>query len=86
MADSTIERFKEPLQKGEIEADGHSIKMTAHSIFISFSRIRRGTTSARSLRWRSQESLLKKPSTVSNVSLPATPTHRTYTVISLSTR
>ena len=29
MADSTIERFKEPLQKGEIEADGHSIKMTA---------------------------------------------------------
>ena len=26
---ATIDRFKEPLQKGEIEADGQSIKMTA---------------------------------------------------------
>ena len=26
---TTIDRFKEPLQKGEIEADGQSIKMTA---------------------------------------------------------
>ena len=29
MADSTVERFKEPLQKGAIEAGGQSLKMDA---------------------------------------------------------